>query len=96
MKSREELIAKAMEDLDFRARLKSDPRGTLERELGVPVPAGMEITVLEQSPKHAYVVLPVSKELSEEGKELSEEELTGAAGGSDVFAIVGLTYRTGC
>jgi hypothetical protein len=90
MKSREELISRAMEDPGFRARLTSDPRGTLERELGVPVPADTEITVLEQSRTHAYVVLPAQPELS-------EEELAGAAGGGDVFsALVGITYGKGC
>ncbi len=90
MNVREELITRATEDPDFRARLKSDPRGTLERELGVPVPADTEITVLEQSRNHAYVVIPVKEELS-------EEELAGAAGGSDPFsALIAITYGKGC
>ncbi len=75
MKTREELITKATEDPEFREQLKADPRGTVEREFGVKVPDDVEITVLEESPKHAYIVLPMK------ASDLSPEELDAVAGG---------------
>jgi hypothetical protein len=75
MMTREELIAKAAEDLEFREQLKADPRATVGRENGITVPDDVEVTVVEETPKHAYIVLPVRP------SELSPEELDAVAGG---------------
>jgi hypothetical protein len=50
---------KADMDPVFREQLKAEPRGTFDREFGsrIPVPDGFEITVLEETPAHWYVVL---------------------------------------
>lgn len=69
MTSRQDIITKAAEDDAFREQLKRDPRATVEHEFGAPLPAGMDVTVLEESPNHAYLVLPMSS------SELSEDEL---------------------
>lgn len=52
--------AKAGEDPVFAEHLKADPRGTFDHEFGsrIRVPAGFEVTVLEETPAHWYVVLP--------------------------------------
>ena len=76
MKTREELVTKATEDPEFRERLKADPRGTVEREFGAQLPDDVEITVLAETPKHAYIVLPVKP------SELSPEDLDAVAGGT--------------
>ncbi len=75
MRSRQELLARAAEDADLRERLKADPKGTVERELQVNLPADAEVTVLEETPKHAYLVLRAQP------PDLSAEELQSVAGG---------------
>ncbi|HEY5018282.1 MAG TPA: NHLP leader peptide family RiPP precursor [Streptosporangiaceae bacterium] len=69
-------MARAAEDPSFRSQLKSDPKGTLERELGGTMPADIRIEVLEETPAHVYLVLPTP-----ESKELTADELAGVAGG---------------
>jgi hypothetical protein len=52
------LLDKAGKDAAFRRALLADPRGTLERELEVKLPAGVSFTVLEATPTSRYLVLP--------------------------------------
>jgi hypothetical protein len=54
------LRAKAAEDPVFRQHLKADPRGTFDCEFGsrIRVPPGFEVTVVEETPAHWYLVLP--------------------------------------
>jgi hypothetical protein len=62
-----EILKRATEDSEFREQLKADPRRTIEREFPVTILDGCEITVLEERPQHAYIVLPVQpSELSRE------------------------------
>jgi len=53
------LIAKADKRPEFREQLKAEPRRTFERELGLTLSDDFEITVLEETPKHEYIVLPI-------------------------------------
>jgi hypothetical protein len=53
-----QLFARAAKDAAFRWALVADPTGTLERELGMTVPAGVTISVLEETPTRRYLVLP--------------------------------------
>jgi hypothetical protein len=76
MKSRQEIMARAAEDSSFRTQLKSDPKGTLERELGGTLPSDVKINVIEETPEQVYLVLPATG-----SKELSADELAGVAGG---------------
>jgi hypothetical protein len=78
MPNRDNIMTKAAEDPQFRQKLKSDPRGTLQRETGTPIPSDVEITVLEETRDHAYIVLPRLR------SEMTQEELAGAAGGAGV------------
>ena len=68
------IVSKATEDADFRAWLLSDPKGAVEQELGVTLPASLSIEVHEEGAEAAHLVLPPDMELS-------EEELQAAAGG---------------
>jgi len=76
MPSRQEIMARAAEDQSFRDQLKSDPKGTLESELGGSLPGNVKISVLEETPDQVYLVLP-----AQGTKELSSSELSGVAGG---------------
>ena len=69
------IVDKAAEDADFRARLLGDPKGALEEELGVAIPASMSIEVHEESGETAHLVLPPDSRLS-------EGDLQAAAGGT--------------
>ena len=74
------LIEKAWKDEAFRRALLEDPKATLERELGVRVPEGYSLTVLEESATDRYLVLPLAPG---RGGELSDAELEAVAGGED-------------
>lgn len=57
----QEVISRAWSDPDFKARLKSDPAGVL-RAAGVPLPKGMRIEVVENTPEVMHMVLPLAPE----------------------------------
>jgi hypothetical protein len=80
--TRQELIAKATEDPEFRERLKADPRATFAHEFATTIPDDLEITVLEETPKHAYIVLPVPP------SELSPEELDAVSGAGWAYSLL--------
>jgi hypothetical protein len=79
------LIERAAKDEAFRRALVADPRGTLERELGVRMPDGVGLTVIEETPTNRYLVLPAGPAAT---GELSDAELEAAAGGCTVIAGV--------
>ena len=68
------LMEKATADEAFRARLLSDPKGAIEEELGLAVPASMSIEVHEESAGTAHLILPPDSKLS-------ESDLRAVAGG---------------
>ena len=76
---RMKIVGKATEDADFRARLLSDPKGALEQELGVTMPASLSIGVHEESSTTAHLVLPPDSKLS-------ESDLQAVAGGELTWA----------
>ena len=61
------------------AKLLSDPHAALA-EVGVTVPAGRSVKVLEDTAETHHLVLPVSPAAAGDG-ELSSEELEKVAGG---------------
>lgn len=71
------LIAKAERDPAFRRSLLSEPRATLENELGLQLPAGFKVRIEEESADCLYLVLPPPV------GELSDLELDAVAGGKD-------------
>ena len=74
------IVAKLKEDAGFRDRLRSDPKGVIERELGVTMPASLSIEVHEENATTAHLILP-------RAEALSESELQAVAGGSDFEEI---------
>ena len=71
-----QLVARAWSDAALKAKLLADPAGTL-RANGVTVPKGITVKVVENTDKVLHLVLPVKPA----PEELSEKELTQAAGG---------------
>ena len=59
------LMEKATADEAFRVRLLSDPKGAIEEELGVTIPASLSIEVHEESAATAHLILPPDSKLSE-------------------------------
>jgi len=72
------IVAKAWADEAFKRRLFEHPVETLRAE-GATVPDGMRVTIVENTPEAVTFVLP-----RKSSDELSERELAGAAGGSDL------------
>jgi hypothetical protein len=79
------ILRRATEDPAFRQRLVADPAAVL-REQGLPLPAGLELRVLEATDQVSYLVLPRQ---SADG-ELSDAELEEVTGGLVVIAIIGI------
>lgn len=75
MATRQDVMIRASRDDAFREEFKRDPRAIIKHELGISLPEDVEISVLEESPKHTYFVLPPRR------AELSEEELASLAAG---------------
>ena len=70
------IIAKAWRDPAFKAELIANPTAALKAE-GIDVPAGMTVTVLENTDKQFHLVLPPVPT-----DELSEGNLEAVAGGT--------------
>ena len=77
---RTKILGKAAQDAAFRVRLLSDPKGAIEHELGVTIPASLSVEVHEESDATAHLVLPP-------GSKLSEGDLRAVAGGSGGTAV---------
>jgi len=70
-----QLVARAWRDAAFKARLMANPKAVLH-EMGLAVPAGVEVEVVENTAQKITLVLPAAP-----SGELSEEELDRVAGG---------------
>ena len=73
---REHLVEKATADETFRAHLLSDPKAAIKEELGLTIPEGFTVKVLEDVPDTSHLVLPPYSGLG-------EGELSQAAGGGN-------------
>ena len=60
-----QLLDKAAEDEAFRSRLLEDPDTAIKEELGVSMPEGLKINVLEDSADTTNIVLPPRARLDE-------------------------------
>jgi hypothetical protein len=75
----ERVIDRASRDPQFRQELLQNPLPALKQELGVTIPANIDIRVVEETPSMLYLVLP--PETAAPGRELSDRELEQVAGG---------------
>ncbi|MCY4558955.1 MAG: NHLP leader peptide family RiPP precursor [Chloroflexi bacterium] len=70
------LVSRAEEDSDFRERLLTTPKATIEGEFGVALPEGHEIHVYEETATVTHLVLPPRDSRSEAERQAAK---TGAA-----------------
>jgi hypothetical protein len=70
-------VNRAAKDQAFRAKLRHDPQAALE-EVGVAMPAGVEVKVVENDAAVVYLVLP---EQEDEDLGLTAAELKRVAAG---------------
>ncbi|HOW27330.1 MAG TPA: NHLP leader peptide family RiPP precursor [Elusimicrobiota bacterium] len=75
--AREKIIKKSLTDAGFRKALLADAGAAIEKELGVKLPSGIKVNVLEDTTKVVHLVLPAATNKSE----LSEAELGKVSGG---------------
>ena len=71
-----QVLSKADEDSEFRARLIADPRAAIAAETGQTIPDGFAVVVHEDSATTAHLVLSPSPQLT-------EADLEKIAGGAD-------------
>jgi hypothetical protein len=74
----ERVVERATTDDSFRGQLVANPKAAVESELGIAIPAGVTVKVVEETPQEFYIVLPPKETTGE----LSDEALAGVAGGS--------------
>ena len=77
-----DLFTACWKDDALKARFKSDPKAVLA-ERGIEMPDGINVTVVENNDNTAHITLPMAPE---EHAELSDEELSHAAGGGGLLA----------
>lgn len=71
-----QLISRATEDAEFRARLVDDPNNAIKQEFGIDVPDHAKIQVHESDMSVLHIALPISPNV-----ELDEERLEAIAAG---------------
>ncbi len=87
------LIERAAKDAGYRQSLLGNPKSAIEGALGMPLPAGISVKVVEESADTLYLVLPPHADAS---GELSDAQLESVAGGA-LKPTVGATCRgSGC
>jgi hypothetical protein len=53
------VVRRAWADAAYKQRLLQDPKAALEEELGVQLPAGLKVQVVEEHPDQLCIVIPV-------------------------------------
>jgi hypothetical protein len=90
-----QVIAQAVQDPAYRARLLADPR-VVFADLGLSVPPEVRIQALQETAEQYYLVLPAVADRPS-GASLSDAQLEAIAGG-DAAQFTNSTYTgwTGC
>jgi hypothetical protein len=90
-----EIVARALTDPDFRARLEADPRGVLDAA-GMPLPPDMRIVVVDAAPSGAPEpgVLPIV--IAPPDEELSSDDLAAVAGGIEAGSLFTILTAPSC
>jgi hypothetical protein len=74
----DKIVEQAQKNPKYYDLLMSDPRQLMEKQLGMSIPGGVNIKVIEETPDTYYIVLP---HFTREGAELSDADLENVAGG---------------
>jgi hypothetical protein len=91
-----QVIARAVQDPAFRARLLADPRAVFS-EMGLSVPPEVKIQAVEETAGQYYLVLPALERAGRHaGASLSDAQLEAVAGGGDAGQFTGYSGWTGC
>lgn len=61
-----ELITHAWDDPAFKQKLLSQPKETIEQELGITLPEEIEIFIHEQTPTALHLILPMKPDSGED------------------------------
>lgn len=71
----------AAEDESFRSELLANPKQAIEDKIGGPLPKGVNVKVVEETPDTVYIVVPLTTAgLGEAAKaRLSDDDLAAAA-----------------
>jgi Nitrile hydratase, alpha chain len=77
------LIERSLADDAFRQRLLSDPKASVEQELGTRLPEDVRVVAVEETADTIYLVLPFASTEAQEAGELSDQDLEAVAGGWD-------------
>jgi|GEM_PF-2525079 hypothetical protein len=85
------IISKAWQDDAFKQSLLADPKAAIEKELGTPLPADINLQVVEAKPDFLYIRLP-EKPTSADSTSL--EALTASLADSEGPAIAQLIAKT--
>ena len=88
----EKIVTKAMRDPAFRAALLKDANAAVEKELGVKIPAGLKIKVVEDSATTVHLALPAAAKKGE----LSDSDLENVAGGAGKMTYGQDSVSGGC
>ncbi|MDJ0799792.1 MAG: NHLP leader peptide family RiPP precursor [Calothrix sp. MO_167.B12] len=83
------LKAKAVKDEAFKQEFLNRPKETIKKELGIGLPSWVDVTVLEETAKKSFLIVPYMP--SEE--EISEEEMVAVSGGWRRFRFRGRRIR---
>ena len=75
------LISKSMSDPAFKKEFLANPKSVAERELGVSIPATINLQAVEAPANTLMVVLPYMPSTGADG-EMSDADLESVAGGS--------------
>ena len=79
-----DLFAACWKDDALKARFMADPKAVLA-ERGIEMPDGMDVTVVENTDNTVHITLPMAPDGH---AELSDEELSNAAGGAEREMVV--------
>ena len=82
------LFAACWKDEALKARFMSDPKAVLA-EHGMDVPDGMDVKVVENADNCVHITMPADPTGS---MELSDEELSNAAGGNSAIGVAELGW----
>ncbi len=75
------IIAKALENPDFRKELLENPKAVVEREAGKKLPDEVKIKIIEEEPATVIIAVPSMPDTLKNNDEISAELLDKISGG---------------